>query len=889
MTNDLFETKIAQLHGQISAIEKDDILKQSREMPGKAFMLDEKHIVCLPRKDGDSRYPYGNDGFNFWAYASGNMHANEGLFSLFSRSSEGQEPKIAFFSGRPEQNGCGKSFAVASLLPVPVSAADSTYGIKRYSVLSPNAAYYLTHWSSLSFATRVFLSEDRTIHFSLLVENLLPETQRLFLSSFLNPFMRHQLNETDEDPWFKEVHALESKKAQGKLGSFIVKVSEDLDRVTSISYYASIRRQLQLPPQGKITGEEMATSRHQYTGGRHGNLQYPEPLYDGTFGESRPFCTFTETAIAGDLIHLELPTGQKARLDIAFAVADDEQTATHLAAKPIDYKAVDKALVLLEEEDHQSHSTMGAVVKGKSELKLKTPVFNTFFEHLKRQVTFCALIKGYIQLSPNSLIGIRDIFQAIEALIFWQPEAGRMKMLEAFDYTSPDGRCFRQYSLPSENGKTGIADLRPFIDQGTWVISTVATYLRVTGDVAFLDEMCGYHEIVDEKAGHIEPSTQKDSVLEHLLKIMDYLLEHRDHDETACVRALYGDWNDALDGLGVSIDPDKEYGSGVSVMVTLQVYQNTCEMVEMLTFIDAKKYAEQIKTYRKASEDLKEGLKKYAVDQNSGQEKRILHGWGDKRSYLVGSFSKDPDKLPRDGSTANAFWVLSGLYECDVSMKTTILNAFNRLDSKYGIKTFEPYFPEGTKGVGRIVKLPKGTAENGAAYIHATLFAIMALFKMGEARKGWEQLNKVLPFSTIHKRLSHSPFVMPNSYGYNPEKWIDGQSMNDWQTGSSNVLLKLFIRYIYGFEPHFKEIWIQPAAYFPFEAFDFDIECRGYNFELSYRKDKAQDERIFRVNGSVYNSVTDKVMGINKLGLPYTELSKGSSVKIEIIDPESYI
>ncbi len=28
---------------------------------------------------------------------------------------------------------------------------------------------------------------------------------------------------------------------------------------------------------------------------------------------------------------------------------------------------------------------------------------------------------------------------------------------------------------------------------------------------------------------------------------------------TGCVLALYGDWNDALDGLGVSESPDREY------------------------------------------------------------------------------------------------------------------------------------------------------------------------------------------------------------------------------------------------------------------------------------------------------------------------------------------
>ena len=42
-------------------------------------------------------------------------------------------------------------------------------------------------------------------------------------------------------------------------------------------------------------------------------------------------------------------------------------------------------------------------------------------------------------------------------------------------------------------------DLRPFIDQGVWVISTIVTYLKLNGDFGFLGEVCGYYEIVDEK------------------------------------------------------------------------------------------------------------------------------------------------------------------------------------------------------------------------------------------------------------------------------------------------------------------------------------------------------------------------------------------------------
>ncbi len=52
------------------------------------------------------------------------------------------------------------------------------------------------------------------------------------------------------------------------------------------------------------------------------------------------------------------------------------------------------------------------------------------------------------------------------------------------------------------------------------------------------------------------------------------------------------------------------------------------------------------------------------------------------------------------------------------------------------IRLFRPGFHPDCPGVGRIKKLPIGTAENGAVYVHAaTFFAVMALFKIGKAKE----------------------------------------------------------------------------------------------------------------------------------------------------------
>ncbi|MBN1270581.1 MAG: hypothetical protein JXB04_13405 [Kiritimatiellae bacterium] len=861
--------KLLKIVEQVDAIRRNPAAAAADgALPGSVYFFDGLDILCMPRGRGDSRYPYGSDGFNFWACASGYMHCNEGLFSLFLRAAEGQEPPIVFFAGLPQDSG---GFLPVPILSVPAVAAPGRDGFQRYAVLTPTAAYYVAESNALRFALRVFPTNDRDLCFSLLIRNCTGTPQRFFTSMFLNPHLRHQIYENGEDRWFKEVRVVKPPPGADQLPGFCVKVNEDKDRQTSISHYGTVRRGLRLPAGGRLMRREETTSRYQYVGGGLHSLHAPAALTRGTFGDPQQVCTFVENSIAGDLLHLELGADSEARLDVVFGVTDDAGRADRRLQRPVDPAEVDRQMAEAEAADVARHGTLIARVGHSADGRLKTRVVNTFFEHLKRQVEFCGLLKGYVQLSENSLIGIRDVFQALEAVSFWQPDAARRKMLEALGFTAPDGRCFRQYSLPSSTGEVGRMDLRPFIDQGCWVISCIHTYVRVTGDLDFLREPCGYHEIVDESAGLVRPSPHRDSVLEHLVRIMDYLLANRDLEHTGCVRALYGDWNDALDGLGLSSNPAHKYGSGVSVMASLQVYRNAFEMAELLRAADARLHEATAARYSTAAGELAAALERFAVIENERGEKRLLHGWGDQRKYLVGSFS-DPDGQARDGLTSNAFWVLSGMYANDMSRREMILSAFRRLDSKYGFKTFDPSFPENTPGVGRIPKLPAGTAENGASYIHATAFAIMALFEMGCAREAWEQLIKILPFTPVHETLSHSPFVMPNSYGFNAEKMIDGQSMNDWQTGSSNVVLKTLVRHVFGFEPALGGVWIQPAAWSPFESFEFAVRVRGCDVHVRW-KHAGLETRTFEVNGEAHAGTVDSIKNLRRLWIPAADLA----------------
>ena len=901
-------------------------------LPGNVAFLDDGRALCRERQSGDSRYPYGRDGFNFWIRASGRMHANHGLFFLFLPQQDGHEPSMAFFAGcRPDGQ---TQFTPHSMLPVPWVASSESRLLDRYTVLGHDAAYFVTKTPELITAVRVFLDSSQPklprLCLSLYLENRLDRPLDSYCSSYWNPFCRHSFVETNEDRWFKRI-SLDSiaqpETATAKssdlllseglvLPPFVVNTHEDKGRFKAFCNMGVLQRVARmtnqitgqhldlatfpsggrenfshdhnrngeaLPHQGIWTSQE-CTSRVQYLGGSRRDLGSAKHLTTGDLakGHSKqqpPITVFNDIAIAGDLMRFVLPTNTFARIDYVFSVQESMAPNQTVSYQPIKLSSVDNCLAQARSECSQQ-GNLNILVEGSSHSNIKADSFNHFFTYLKKQVAICSMLTGYINPAANSLIGIRDVFQAIEGHLLDQPEEARKKILEALNYVLVDGRCPRQYSLPA-HGNPGRMDLREYIDQGVWVISVIYTYLSVTGDYELLDQVIGYHQVSDEMTSKAVLAEDSDTVLEHLLRILSYLDQQRD-PVTRLVLAMYGDWNDAVDGLGIPNDPDEHFGTGVSVMTSLQLFQNCGEMIDLIEQHESPKYQANLARIRQLQEELRAGLVKHAVAYQDG-ERRLLHGWGNRQSYFVGSFC-DSDGLARDGLTSNAFWVLSGMLEEDLSLREDILAAFERLDSRYGLKTFDPGFASDAPGVGRLVNVPIGTAENGAAYIHATTFAIAALFRVGEPQRAWKQIHKILPFSDHFKDPSHSPFVMPNSYLDNAELNLSGQSMDDWQTGSSNVLLKLLVRYAFGFHPMSDFLRIEPASYFPFDTFQFQAEAHGRRIQIDYcRKDIAR--RKISLNGQSLSLLLNEMMAVEGAQIPYDSLSTEQLNLVTITDP----
>ena len=121
----------------------------------------------------------------------------------------------------------------------------------------------------------------------------------------------------------------------------------------------------------------------------------------------------------------------------------------------------------------------------------------------------------------------------------------------------------------------------------------------------------------------------------------------------------------------------------------------------------------------------------------------------------------------------------------------------------------------------------------------------MALFMLNEDKLAYEQIEKLLPIS--HKTLTTTPFVMPNSYSYNIEEDMDGESMSDWYTGSANTLIKTLIKGTFGINPDLKTIKVTIRDYYPSKELSCSLLIKGALLRIHYQN-VNNGKRVVLVN-----------------------------------------
>lgn len=833
----MIDERIRELLKEIKEVTASD--DPSSRFPQNTYILDNEKILALPRKWGESRYPYDQDGFVVWAYQNGYITAVDSIFTVLRSSNYGEDPVVAFFAGA--EKGDGEYFPLSIL--GAARQLEEPEDVKRYVVYSLRCVYYITDTDDFTFAVRMNVGLDKKINFAVTAENKTGSEKKIYLGHFVEALLRFMENEGFWDRMSK----------YGKISGDDFLLWSRNGKFDCLSVSA-------VETEGRADRIERTVSRNDFLGYKGRTLANAETLKTGLFERHVPYVNTTDLPAACAYYHYTLAPESYVRLDLSFAViggVDDIDSVE--IPRPAGLSA-DLEIGAREGEEARSFDNL-RVAFGDFD-GAEPRVLEAFTRNVQKQTAFCAFGNNYA--GPN--IGFRDVMQQLEGSLMWEPVESRRKIVRAMNYMMTNGRVPRQFSIPSDPNAIPDFDLRMYVDQGVWAITCIYEYVAFTGDYSILDEECGYYTPSDDKWA-VRLSPERDSVLSHLVRIADFFIENIAPD-TGCIRILYGDWNDALDGLGKTSDPDRKYGDGVSVMTTLQFYQNLYELSELIKHHGGE-YTKRLDDFAILRERIARSLEKFAVDADKDGRRRVVHGWGDKISYKVGSNS-DYDGAARYSLTANSFWMISGMVRRDPTMREALVDCADAVSSKYGLMTFDvPFKLEDRPYIGRLATITKGTYENCCAYVHAGMFGVMALFMIGESERAWREMLKLLVIT--HDNCTMTSFVMPNSYCRNEELCIDGVSMGDWHTGSGTMYVKELVRFGFGIEPDLDGVKIQTPAYMPTTDAKIALRIKGRRVALVYKKTGA-GERKYKINGADAEAVYDDILRTKTVYIPNDSL-----------------
>ncbi len=845
----MFEQKLKVIMEQINSALKNK--SADNALPGNTFYLENGDILCCERESGISRYPYQDDGFTLWAYSNGYIYATESVLQVFRYMHMDNDSSINFFVGIPTGDG--------TYFPISILGSGKQlfepFKVNRYLVYGRSAAYYIADMDIATFCVRVSVPENKKMSFSFAAINKTDKPLDYTLNTYFEALLRNK--DPDTSFWTKD----ERKAVRIGDGRFM------LSRIGSDFHQMLIERDVK---DATLRASHYTTSRPDYLILQSASVGNALSLKKGEF-RKQSFDSKYVTPIAAEILHLT--TNDSSRVEYLFTISNDVNTDLSDKTFLFENSALDKIIDEKETAEKQRLNTTELRFEDWEDGVLNVNVLNNFIKSLQKQVDFCAMGKNYV----GHLLGVRDVFQQLEQAIIWSPEMAREKMVRALGFIDPSGRPPRQLSIPQYDGQIPQMDLRPFIDQGNWILTTFFMYLAYTDDYAILDDECGYFEIVDATQNLVKYSPLKDSVLEHIIKIADYLVSNLDREYgTNCLRIIHGDWNDAIDGIGQALDEGKRYGSGVSVMASLQLYRNLKEIADILKKVGG--YDRKAEEYMAIRKELAEGLKKYAVEKNEKGEIRLIHGWGDKLSYKIGSFN-DPDGASRISFASFAYWAISDLVSETPELASVITENILALDSVHGLLTNYPAFPSDMYGVGRIRTIVPGFSENACAYVHASMFSTAALFLTGASGDAWKQIEKSIIIN--HPNCDKTPFVMPNSYCRNLDLCVEETSQSDWFTGSGTVLYKNLFRFGFGIEPNLDGLNIQTAAVMPSKKASARFIIKGKSIVLNY-ENIGNGKREILINGQKVDTTFDPIIKTEKVFIPTANLT--DNMVITVID-----
>ncbi|HQF74165.1 MAG TPA: glycosyl transferase, partial [Treponemataceae bacterium] len=418
-------------------------------------------------------------------------------------------------------------------------------------------------------------------------------------------------------------------------------------------------------------------------------------------------------------------------------------------------------------------------------------------------------------------IGFRDSSQDTMGVIAQIPDEARELMEKLLSVQSTDGSAYHQFnplSMEAGRGDSMEYEDRPhfYSDDQLWIVLAVCSYLKETGDYAFLDKKIPFYE-KDKSGSPVESGT----VYDHLKRAVTFT---RNNTGAHGLPLLgFADWNDTVN-----------LPTGAESIFTANLYGWALHELSELTEFRGEK--DQKTEFDHWYDDMKQAVLEAAWDGE------WFVRYFDDKGNPVGSKSNDYGKL---WLNAQSWSLLSG-FAADSDKGRAAMDAVKKhLATEKGIKLSWPGYNGYDREKGGVTTYPPGAKENGGIFLHPNPWAIIAETILGDGDQAFRYYNNVNPAA---KNDSIDEYECePYCYAQNilsDEHPLFGLGRNSWLSGTSSWMYQSSTKYILGIRPEHTGIRLDPCVPKDWKEFSVERKCRGATYAISVKNPSGKSKGI---------------------------------------------
>jgi cellobiose phosphorylase len=429
-------------------------------------------------------------------------------------------------------------------------------------------------------------------------------------------------------------------------------------------------------------------------------------------------------------------------------------------------------------------------------------------------------------------MGYRDIVQHGYGISSFNPQATKQILQEAFEHQYASGMALRGWNP---------IDTKPYSDSALWLVFTLISYLKETGDFDFLDNNIKYYDEGSATAG------------KHIETALNFLENNKGSHDLVLIK--FGDWNDSLTAIG------KE-GRGESVWLSMAYGEALKQMIELFQYRkDAAAEAEYQRRY--------ENIKK-AINENAWDGNWYLRCFDDG-GRAIGSNQSQEGKIFLNTQS----WAMIAGIANEQRTEQLIDSADKMLKTDIGYLLLAPTFTRPDPSIGRISYMEPGICENGTVYSHVNIWMILGLLRSGRIEEAYEVFKQITPGYYSGKandaKLKMPPYIYANGC-FGPDHKNNKLQMEfTWITGSVAWFYNVLTKEMIGIHPDFDQLVFQPKLPKAWNEVSVSRIFRGKNFEILLKRSTV---------GKIKLTLNGKVISGNSL--PLTDCLSENTVLVEI-------